>query len=110
MATEQHPLNPGLVDWLKGRQASLQIVKTTTTPSGQTIDWVPIESQNPSGKIATAPPAELARAGPAERAVSFNSSVYCFLFPYCFGFSFCSKVQQLLEHSVCSGKQLKEVC
>jgi Neprosin len=65
MATDQKPLNPELnpelVDWLKARQASLKIVKTTTTPSGKTIDWVPIESQHPSGKIATPPPAELAR-------------------------------------------------
>jgi hypothetical protein len=34
----------------------LPIVKTTRTPSGQIIDWVPIESQNPKGKIATPPP------------------------------------------------------
>jgi len=57
MAHEQNQLNPELVNWLKDRQVSLKIVKTTTTPSGQTIDWVPIESQHPSGKIATAPPA-----------------------------------------------------
>jgi hypothetical protein len=88
MATHQHPLNPSLVDWLKGRQASLKIVKTTTTPSGQTIDWVPIESQNPSGKIATAPPAELALAGPAGRAVSFNFLVSCFLFRIVSGLAF----------------------
>jgi hypothetical protein len=81
MATDQHPLNPALADWLNGRQASLKIVKTTITPSGQTIDWVPIETQHPLGKIATAPPAELARAGPAGRAVSFNSSVSCLLSP-----------------------------
>lgn len=59
--------HPDLVEWLKKRQASLKIVKTTTTPSGQTIDWVPIESQVPSGKIATAPPAELARGGHGAR-------------------------------------------
>jgi hypothetical protein len=70
MATDQHPLNPALADWLNGRQASLKIVKTTITPSGQTIDWVPIETQHPLGKIATAPPAELARAGPAGRALA----------------------------------------
>jgi hypothetical protein len=55
--------HPDLVEWLKKRQASLKIVKTTTTPSGQTIDWVPIDSQAHSGKIASAPPAELARGG-----------------------------------------------
>ena len=61
MAIDQNQLNPELVNWLKARKASLKIVKTTTTPSGQTIDWVPIESQHPTGKIATAPPAELAK-------------------------------------------------
>jgi hypothetical protein len=34
----------------------LRIKETTRTPSGQTIDWVPIESQIPRGKIATPPP------------------------------------------------------
>ena len=57
MAHNQNKLDPELVKWLEARQASLKIVKTTTTLSGQTIDWVPIESQHPSGKIATAPPA-----------------------------------------------------
>jgi len=65
MSDDQKPLNPELVEWLKRRQASLKIVKTTTTPSGQTIDWVPIESQHPSGKIATPPPLELARVAAA---------------------------------------------
>jgi len=64
MTNDQNQLNPELVNWLKARQASLKILKTTTTPSGQTIDWVPIESQHPSGRIATAPPAELARVAP----------------------------------------------
>jgi hypothetical protein len=72
MANDQNQLNAELVNWLKVRQASLNIVKTTTTPSGQTIDWVPIESQHPSGKIATAPPAELARVGPAGPAVALK--------------------------------------
>ncbi|MCJ1376907.1 hypothetical protein MMC20_008152 [Loxospora ochrophaea] len=35
------------------RRKNLQIVKTTKTPSGQTVDWIPIESQ---GTIATPPP------------------------------------------------------
>jgi len=41
--------------WLKERQEKLKIVHTTQTPSGQIIDWVPIESQDPNG-IATPPP------------------------------------------------------
>jgi hypothetical protein len=61
MAANQSQLNPELVQWLNERQQSLQIKKTTVTPSGTTIDWVPIESQVASGKIATAPPAPPAR-------------------------------------------------
>ena len=36
------------------RQKSLNILATTTSPTGQVIDWIPIESQ---GKIAATPPA-----------------------------------------------------
>lgn len=60
VAVEQSQLDQDRVNWLKTRQDSLNIIKTTTTPSGQTIDWIPIESQHPSGQIATPPPAELA--------------------------------------------------
>jgi hypothetical protein len=56
MAIDQRKLNPELAEWLDARQRSLKIVKTTTTPSGQTLDWVPIESQHPDGKIASPPP------------------------------------------------------
>ena len=35
------------------RQQSLNILATTTSPSGQVIDWIPIESQ---GEIASPPP------------------------------------------------------
>jgi len=66
MAINQNQLNPELVNWLKARQSTLKIVKTTTTPSGRTIDWVPIESQHPSGVIATPPPLALAHVAPAE--------------------------------------------
>ena len=34
----------------------MEIVKTTSTPRGQTIDWIPIKSQHPQGRIATPPP------------------------------------------------------
>ena len=51
-----------LYEYFEGRLARMQIVKTTTTPRGQTIDWIPIESQHPQGRIATPPPAKLARA------------------------------------------------
>jgi hypothetical protein len=63
MAIDQRTLNPELSKWLDDRQSALQIVKTTTTPSGQILDWVPIESQHPTGHIASPPP----RIAPAVR-------------------------------------------
>ncbi len=59
MATDQQKLNPELTHWMESRQRGLKIIHTTRTPSGQTIDWVPIESQHPSGKIASPPPGSL---------------------------------------------------
>ena len=50
------PLNPEIAKWFEARQNRLAIVKTTHTPSGQTLDWIPIESQDPKGRIATPPP------------------------------------------------------
>ena len=50
------PHSPELTEWLKTRQDDLKSVKTTKTPSGQTLDWIPIESQS-GAKIATPPPA-----------------------------------------------------
>jgi len=60
---DQSQLNPELVQSLKTRQSLLNVVKTTRTPGGQTLDWVPIESQHPEGKIAAPPP-------PAQTAVA----------------------------------------
>jgi hypothetical protein len=51
-----HALTPDVERWLQERQGALQITTTTTTPAGQTLDWVPIESQL-SEKIAEPPPA-----------------------------------------------------
>jgi hypothetical protein len=45
-----------LTQWLGTRQSALRITKTTQTPGGQTLDWVPIESQS-GGAVATPPPA-----------------------------------------------------
>ncbi len=45
-----------LTEYFESRLKRLQIVKTTTTSRGQTIDWIPIESQHPKGKIASPPP------------------------------------------------------
>ena len=44
-----------LVDYFESRRKKLNIVATTETPSGQVIDWVPIESQVPHDKIADPP-------------------------------------------------------
>src|SRR4029450_349787 len=46
----------GLCEYFEGRLARMQIVKTTPTPRGQSIDWIPIKSQHPQGRIATPPP------------------------------------------------------
>ena len=45
-----------LCEYFEGRLARMEIVKTTSTPRGQTIDWIPIKSQQPQGRIATPPP------------------------------------------------------
>jgi hypothetical protein len=58
MATPQRPQNSELSQFLETRQSSLKIVKTTTTPSGQILDWIPAESQVPNGKVASPPPAD----------------------------------------------------
>ena len=69
MSAKQNLLNPELVQWLTERQNSLRIVKTTSTPSGMVLDWVPIESQVSGGKIATPPPAPQARVDAPLRQV-----------------------------------------
>ena len=55
MPNNQTKLNPELENWFNARQKALNIVHTTTTPAGRTIDWVPIESQVGSGKIGSPP-------------------------------------------------------
>ena len=42
--------------WERERRQKLTIVATTVTRTGQTIDWIPIESQTPDGKVPTPPP------------------------------------------------------
>ena len=72
MPLNQQQLNPELLQWLASRQSTLKIVKTTTTPSGQTLDWVPIESQVAAAvKLASAPPTTLlpVRTEDAQRPV-----------------------------------------
>jgi hypothetical protein len=62
-----------LTDWLNKRQTILKITKTTTTPSGQILDWVPIESQTQI-KIATPPPADLLHATVSDELPTSPSS------------------------------------
>lgn len=50
------PPNPDVGQWLERRQSALRISTTTTTPDGQTLDWVPRESQS-GGEIPEPPPA-----------------------------------------------------
>jgi hypothetical protein len=56
MFPDQSKLNPELVQWFHNRQSRLKVVKTTSTPSGQILDWIPRESQAYNSKIATPPP------------------------------------------------------
>jgi Neprosin len=67
MTPDQDQINPEISNWLKARQDSLKIARTTRTPSGQTLDWVPIESQDPTGRIAASPPAAFLPARAEER-------------------------------------------
>lgn len=50
-------LNPEIAQYFEARKSRIKPVKTTTTRSGQILDWVPVESQVADGKIATPPPA-----------------------------------------------------
>src|SRR4029453_18589220 len=44
-------------EYFTARARKREVVQTTKTPSGQTLDWVPIESQVKRGKVAD-PPSE----------------------------------------------------
>lgn len=59
MAADRNSQNSEWSHWLAKRQERLEIVKTTTTAHGRVIDWIPMESQAPSGKIASPPPDKL---------------------------------------------------
>ena len=43
-------------EYFQRRLQRLKVVHTTTTPRGQTIDWIPISSQYPNGMVAEPPP------------------------------------------------------
>jgi hypothetical protein len=57
LSQSELPNRSDFAAWLQHRQSQLQVTKTTKTPSGQTVDWIPLESQSP-GPIATPPPTE----------------------------------------------------
>jgi hypothetical protein len=65
-------LNPEIAQWFQARQQRLKPVRTTRTPSGQTLDWIPIESQVPGGKIATPPPPYTIAFDEKVRAIRFE--------------------------------------
>src|ERR1700741_180678 len=44
--------------YFEGRLERMEVAATTRTPSGQVIDWVPIESQLPSGQSLADPPSD----------------------------------------------------
>lgn len=55
LSQSELPKRSDFAAWLQQRQRQLQVTKTTKSPSGQTIDWIPIETQSPEA-IATPPP------------------------------------------------------
>jgi hypothetical protein len=68
LATADLPAtSPEIISWYRTRQERITPVRTTRTPSGQTLDWIPIESQVPHGRIATPPPP---LSGPADGRVT----------------------------------------
>ncbi|HVP27537.1 MAG TPA: neprosin family prolyl endopeptidase [Myxococcota bacterium] len=66
-----------LREYFARRRSRLDIVKTTRTPSGQVLDWIPIESQLRRGQKLARPPAEsvplqLGRGRTRRRPVTFE--------------------------------------
>ena len=47
-----------LREYFSSRRNRLDIVKTTRTPNGQVLDWIPIESQLRRGQKLATPPSE----------------------------------------------------
>lgn len=65
--------NPEIVKYFQARQARLKPVHTTQTASGDTLDWVPIESQlRPGEKIATPPPPRSITPDPKIASIEFE--------------------------------------
>ena len=66
--------NPEIVRFFEEQRKLLPVVKTTRTPSGQILDWIPIESQHPEGGLIATPPPEryVSPAGPTHRPATFE--------------------------------------
>jgi hypothetical protein len=65
--------NEEIVRFFEDQRKRLPVLKTTRTPSGQLLDWVPIEAQQPQGKIATPPPHKSRRADePSRQPATFE--------------------------------------
>ena len=56
MAVDPNATAKKTVDRIQEFHASRQVVHTTRTSSGQILDWIPAESQVPSGQLAAQPP------------------------------------------------------
>jgi hypothetical protein len=52
--TQKNATNSTIEKWLDGRRSQLKVAKTSTTPHGHIVNWVPLESQS-KDKIATPP-------------------------------------------------------
>jgi hypothetical protein len=64
-----------IVRFFEEQRKRLPVFKTTRTPSGQVLDWIPVEAQHPHGKIATPPPAREGQGRavePSRRAATFE--------------------------------------
>jgi len=59
-------VTPEVADWFRDRQHSLHIGKTTISPAGHVVDWVPVESQG-DGRLASPPPSTKARVEGAKK-------------------------------------------
>src|SRR5438105_5556188 len=62
-----------ITEYFTRRRARLRIVKTTQTPRGQLIDWIPIESQHPQGIVATPPPRPVPTEGGRSEGKEFHA-------------------------------------
>ena len=55
---DKYKIRKELYSYFQERRRKLDIVKTTRTPKGQILDWVPIESQLKGEKKLASPPSE----------------------------------------------------